>query len=64
MRADYGWRNDLLDDGERGLVGVYGDFDLRLKRVLIWSKLRRASPHPGATDWLYTAVMVTLRAII
>ena len=54
----------MLDDDERGLVGVYGDVDLRLKRVLTWSKLRRASPHPGATDWLYTAVMVTLRAII
>lgn len=54
----------MLDDGERGLVGVYGDVDLRLKRVLTWSKLRRALPHPGVTDWLYTAVMVTLRAII
>lgn len=54
----------MLDDGERDLVGVYGDVDLRLKRVLTWSKLRRASPHLGATDWLYTAVMVTLSAII
>jgi hypothetical protein len=53
----------MLDDGERGLVGVYGDVDLRL-RVLRWSKLLRASPHPGATDWLYTASMVTLRVII
>jgi hypothetical protein len=62
-RADDGWRNDMLDDGERGLVGVYGDVDLRL-RVLRWSKLLLASPHPGATDWLYTASMVTLRVII